>query len=118
MIRYEWWGVDKLANALRTKSETDFKQVEQKNLLQMRDRAVSNDSPASGGTPRDSGELRLSASVDGDVFGYAKDYAPHVEYGHRTRGGSGFVPGQHYLQANLNTQKPIFRQDLIKELKR
>lgn len=117
MIKYKWLGTDKLANELRRKSEADFKRVEQKSLREMRDRAVANDSPASGGTPRDSGELRLSASVSDDTFGYTKDYAPHVEYGHRTRGG-GFVPGQYYLQANVNMQRPIFRKDLTEEMRK
>lgn len=105
-----------LAQALMRKSSTDFKRVGQKSLLEMRNRAVSSTSPATGGTPRDSGELRLSVTVSGDEVGYIKDYAPHVEYGHRTRNG-GFVPGQYFLKTNTNIQKPIFREDLIQKLR-
>lgn len=119
MIRYEWMGIEPLANALKRKSETNFKKVERKNILELRNRAVSSSSPSSGGTPRDTGELRLSASVnsEGDTFGYTKDYAPHVEYGHRTRGG-GYVPGQYYLRANVNIQQPIFKNDLVEEMRK
>ncbi|MBU5594914.1 hypothetical protein KQI76_07030 [Amphibacillus sp. MSJ-3] len=117
MIRYEWLGVEDLANALRKKSETDYRKVERKNILEMRNRAVSSSNPSSGGTPVDTSELRLSASVGGDVFGYTKDYAPHVEFGHRLVGG-GYVGGQYYLRSNVNIQQPIFKQDLITEMRK
>lgn len=119
MIRYEWLGIEDLADELKQKSEADYKRVERKNILEMRNRAVSSSSPASGGTPVDTSELRLSASVGGggSVFGYTKDYAPHVEYGHRLAGG-GYVAGQYYLRTNVNIQQPIFRQDLLAEMRK
>lgn len=85
----------------------------------MRNRAVQSQDPSKGGTPVESNELRLGASVsaDADAFGYISHYAPHVEYGHRTRDG-GFVPGQYFLRTNLELQKPLFREDLIKELRK
>ncbi|MEK3887453.1 hypothetical protein [Bacillus sp. FSL K6-3431] len=118
MIRYEFWGTEQLAEALRKKSETDFRKVERKNVLELRNRAVRSSSPSSGGTPVDSSELRMGASVspDGSSFGYTKDYAPHVEFGHRTTNG-GYVPGQYYLRSNVNIQKPIFRQDLTDKMR-
>ena len=66
------------------------------------------------------GELRRSAMVvfkggSGGVYnaevGYTKEYAPHVEFGHRTRSG-GFVPGQHYLQQMVDAQAPIIAEDI------
>lgn len=119
MIKYEWMGVEPLAEALKRKSESDFKKVERKNLLEMRNRAVSSSNPSSGGTPVDTSELRLSATVsaEGDTFGYSKDYAPHVEFGHRTVGG-GYVPGQYYLRTNANIQKSIFKGDLVEEMRK
>ena len=63
----------------------------------------------------DTGELRESSGVQGDEMGYTKEYSPHVEYGYRTVGG-GFVRGQHFLKENVDTQRPIYKQDLIKEL--
>lgn len=70
-----------------------------------------------GATPRKTGELRISARLDpaGHSFGYIKEYAPHVEYGHRTRGG-GYVAGQHYLQTNVETQAPIYKADVEKAI--
>ena len=53
-------------------------------------------------TPVDSGELRRSMTFEGakkSAGGFEiavsnnLDYAEHVEYGHRTRGGKGYVPG-------------------------
>lgn len=131
MIRYELMGVETLAKALKQKSETDFKRVEGKNLMQMRDRAVSSADPSRGGTPRDSGELRLSARVDLNrgFFGYTKDYAPHVNYGHRQQPGryvpaigkrlkASYVRGKNFLGANVNIQRRIFREDLVREMRK
>lgn len=123
MIKYEWMGIESLATALKKKSETDYRKVERKNIFQMRNRAVGSGDPSKGGTPRDSGELRLSATVNaaGDTFGYTKDYAPHVEFGHRLVIGGrviGYVPGQYYLRSNVNIQRPIFREDLINEMRK
>jgi len=116
MILIQLRGDDVLARALLEKSQADFGRVGIKSLLEMRNRSVASQNPAQGGTPVDSSELRQSATVSGDEMGYVKDYAPHVEYGHRTRNG-GFVPGQYYLKTNVNIQKPIFREDLITKMK-
>ena len=66
-----------------------------------------------GATPRKEGELRISAHADYNdfSFGYSKEYAGHVEYGHRTRNG-GFVEGQFYLRTNKETQEPIYKKDV------
>ena len=115
-MRVEWMGDTELARALLRKSQADFDRVGAKSLMELRNRAVQSQNPSQGGTPVDSAELRLSVSVSGDTMGYVKDYAPHVEYGHRTRNG-GFVPGQYYLRTNVNIQKPIFREDLIAKMR-
>lgn len=111
-------GTEKLASKLRSMNEIRFNAVCLKNLTQLRNRAVN------GGTPVDTGELRMSAGIttpsgsglNGEM-GYTKDYAPHVEYGHRTLSG-GFVQGQHFLRDNVETQKPIFKQDLIEAIRK
>lgn len=44
------------------------------------------------------------------------EYAEHVEYGHRTRGGKGFVPGAHMLElslAELEERLPGFVRDWL-----
>lgn len=125
-MRYELMGAAELAKGLQAKSQADFEKVRNKNLLQMRVRAVSSRNVSKGGTPvgnyKGGGELRLSAGVDtgGGFMGYTKDYAPHVNYGHRLVIGGrtvGYVPGQNFLGANVNIQNPIYRQDLIDEMR-
>ena len=68
-------------------------------------------------TPVRTGELRQSLGLvteaHGYAVGYTKEYAPAVEYGHRTRGG-GWVNGQHYLQSNVNAQRPRLERDIAK----
>jgi hypothetical protein len=70
---------------------------------------IYNRGKRKGGTPVDTGELRQSLGISrqaGDIWvvGYTKEYAPHVEYGHRTVGG-GYVKGQHYLRNNVQAQQ-------------
>lgn len=103
--------VDNLAGELRRMNEIRFNAVVKKNITQMLNAARN------GGTPVDSGELRLSSSAYGDEMGYIKEYAPHVEYGHRTING-GWVPGQRFLKANADTQASIYYQDLLKAIKK
>ncbi len=104
--------VNGLADKLSRLSHVRFEAVIVKNMAQ-----IYNRGKADGGTPVDTGELRLSLGHAGDTVGYTKDYAPHVEYGHRTRGG-GYVQGQRFLQRNVKAQEPIFRQDLIDQLRK
>ncbi len=103
-------GVDKLAKELKRLNSIRFDGVCKKQTAEMLNRARA------GGTPVDTGELRISSTTNGkDKVGYTKEYAPHVEYGHRTRGG-GFVPGQYYFKKNVDKQREIFETDLINEL--
>lgn len=129
-MKWTWHGAKELESALQRKSETDFKKVVAKNLLEMRNRAVKSSRPSSGGTPVDTAELRLSAGVDlnRETMGYTKDYAPHVEFGYRQQVGryvpaikkrlvKPYVPGQYFLKTNFNIQKPIYVKDLERKLK-
>lgn len=104
--------VNDLAGKLNRLSHVRFEAVVIKNMAQIYNRGKAN-----GGTPVDTGELRMSLGQSGDTVGYAKDYAPHVEYGHRTVNG-GYVEGQRFLQRNVRAQEPIFRQDLIDQLRK
>lgn len=112
LVTVEWEGIDQLAAALKRGSQVNLDAVLTKNLTEMHNRAKN------GGTPVDTGELRKSAGMTlpnvedgtGEV-GYTKEYAPHVEFGHRTKNG-GYVPGQYYLKDNLETQMAIFKADL------
>ncbi len=100
-----------LAACLRKMNEIRFDAVVKKNITQILNRARA------GGTPVDSGELRLSSSATDDEMGYTKEYAPHVEYGHRTLDG-GWVEGQRYLQGNVSKQKETYKQDLLNAIRK
>lgn len=106
-------GVDELeAKLIAMNSICVIDAVALKSMTQMLNRAR-----ASGGTPVDTGELRKSSSADSESMGYTKEYAPHVEYGHRTVNG-GYVPGQYFLKRNVAMQQPIYRNDLLKAIKK
>lgn len=115
-MKVEVLDKDGLGEKLRKASQIRWQGVAGKSLTEMFSRGESM-------TPKDTGELRLSRGVspptsdfDGE-FGYAKDYAPHVEYGHRTRGG-GYVQGQRFLKKNADIQRPIFQRDVEAEIKK
>lgn len=110
-LRLTLTDVDNLAGELSRMSKVRFDAVVKKNMTQIYNRGKSD-----GGTPVDTGELRLSLGQSGDTVGYSKSYAPHVEYGHRTVNG-GYVQGQLFLKRNVDAQRQIFRQDLIRQLR-
>lgn len=117
----ELMGTEALEKKLLQKSALDLQAVQKKQMREIYTRGQRNyyqngAVPGEGGTPYDSGELRISMSYTGEEVGYTKDYAPHVEYGHRNIGG-GFVPGQHFLRRNVDTQAPIYKEDLKTKLK-
>lgn len=45
------------------------------------------------------------------------EYAPYVEYGHRTRGGKGFVEGKHMLEISEKELEAIAPKVLERKLK-
>lgn len=105
-------GMDKLERKLQNMNSIRLDAVQKKQLTQMLNRARQP-----GGTPVDTGELRKSSGVAGDEMGYSEEYAPHVEFGHRTLSG-GFVPGQRFLQKNVETQQSIYRDDLLNAIRK
>ena len=120
-INITFSGFQELEAELNRLNSVRFDAVVKKQVVQMLNRArapggtpVSNEETRPGGPH---GELRLSLGSSGDEVGYTKDYAPHVEYGHRTRNG-GYVPGQYFLRNNVETQRPIYREDLLKAIKK
>lgn len=115
-MKVEVLDEDGLLERLKAASNTRWEGVVLKTLTEMFNRGVDM-------TPVDSGELRQSRGVvppsnsfEGE-FGYRKEYAPHVEYGHRTQGG-GYVPGQRFLKANADIQRPIFQRDMKEQIKK
>ena len=112
----DWSGDEKLLNTLQRLSQPRFEGLVKLTMRDMFNRAAAT-YPSPGGTPLDTGELRKSRRVNGDTFGYMVDYAPHVEYGHRTTGG-GYVPGKHFLKDNVDIQKKKLRKDCIEQLQK
>lgn len=113
--------VGKLAKKLRDMNHIRFDAVVKKNAVQIFNRAktpggtpVSTEDTRPGGPH---GELRQSVSMYGDEVGYTKEYAAHVEYGHRTRNG-GFVLGQRFLKKNVEQQRLTFYRDLLKAIRK
>ena len=97
---------------LKRLATIEIEAIAKKSLTQM-----LNSARAPGGTPVDTGELRLSSAMAMDEMGYGAEYAAHVEYGHRTRGG-GWVAGQYYLRKNVTEQGPIFEQDVLNRVRK
>lgn len=110
-IKLDKADIDNLAKALQSMNKIRFNAVVKKNVTQLLNTARN------GGTPVDSGELRKSSGAYGDEMGYIADYAPHVEYGHRTIDG-GWVSGQRFLKANVDTQALIYYEDLRNAVKK
>lgn len=112
-------GEEAFLTALRRTNSIAWDAVSSKSAIDMFNRGARPP-----GTPRKEGELiksrrytkpNVARGKFSAVFGYVKDYGPHVEYGHRTRNG-GYVPGQKYLYYNMRAQWPIFIGDIRKEL--
>lgn len=116
-MRWSIRGDKELISALNNLSKVDYDAVVKLNMTE-----IYNRGKRPGGTPVRTGELRqslgLTQSTDGayDV-GYTKEYAPYVEYGHRTAGG-GYVQGRGFLKANVDTQKPRLKADILKRLQK
>lgn len=119
-FRYRIKGLPALERGLQRISQAKFEAVTNKNMME-----IFNYAGTPPGTPRDTGELirgrRIELSRPGDSkwkarFGYVKDYAPHLEYGHRVRGG-GYVSGRRYLEKNVKRQKETYRADILKEIR-
>ena len=114
-------GTKDLEQKLQRMNQIRFDAVVEKQAVQMVDRATASHNPAQGGTPYDTGEMWQSVQRAGNGIsaevGYTKEYAPHVEYGHRTKNGN-WIPGQHFLQKNVDIQRPIFQRDLAEAIEK
>lgn len=100
-------GIEQLEKKLNRLNSLRFAAVVKKNTTQLYNYMKN------GHTPVKTGEMRQSLLQDGrGTVGYTKEYAPHVEYGHRTVGG-GWVPGQYFLKKGVAHQSEIYRADLI-----
>ena len=122
-MRIEWNGAEKLAQALYQKSQTEFIAVCKAGTTLLRNKARANTPVAkstpwhTGGSLRHSLRMEMPSGNCTGVVGYTIHYAPHVEYGHRTRNG-GYVQGQHFLQRAVEEAQPVFISNCKEALKK
>jgi len=111
-MKVEWHGTEEL-NAKLKKIVQNFPR--EKNLFLMQT-AENLKARVKKLTPEDTGYLKGrwdNTDPEGDsieVFNNV-EYAAHVEFGHRTRGGGGFVPGQHFLRDAVDESRENFVKD-------
>lgn len=114
-------GLETLERKLSEMNSIRFDAVVNNQMIDMIDRATKSQNASQGGTPYDSGNLMQSVNRIGTgkeaEIGYTVDYAPHVEYGHRTVKG-GYVEGQRFLRRNVEIQQPIYKQDLLNAIRK
>lgn len=122
-------GIDGLEKTLNGMSSIRWTSIVKKNVTEMFNRAKGTN-PSEGGTPVSSektrpggphGELRQSVKKIEDGISWTKDYAAHVNYGHRVvvhGKQKGYIPGQHYATNNLIIQRPIYTADLLNAIRK
>lgn len=104
---YRWDGLDEMEKALSRMIEqtypAEFSQMVGQIAYELQGQVKQK-------TPHDTGRLQDSWTVGpirkaGDTYiieVYTNvEYAAHVEYGHRTRGGGGYVPGVYMMELSL-----------------
>ena len=108
-------GVDVLEAELARLNAIELEAIQKKQVTKMLNRAKNRGS--ANGTPVDTGELKNSSSADMNnmEMGYTAEYAPHIEYGHRTR-NCGYLQGQRFWQANVDRQREIYKTDIHRSL--
>ena len=109
-------GKEGLEKTLAGMNSIRWMAIVKKSVTEMFNRAKGTN-PQEGGTPFDTGELRKSVRKLEDGIAYTAEYAPHVNYGHRTRNG-GYVTGQYFATNNLIIQRPIYTGDLINAIRK
>lgn len=109
---FSYSGEDEVKEALKRIDPVTLRGIVKANMVE-----IYNRGKRPGGTPVRTGELRISLGIQRQAgagtweVGYTKSYAPHVEYGHRTRGG-GYVKGRHFLRDNVAAQQAQLISDL------
>lgn len=111
-------GADELQSALRNGANLSVYDCIKKTTVDLLTSAKQH-------TPVDKGKLkqhcyselpqRSASNPEGSVY-YTMEYAPHVEYGHRTVNG-GYVAGQYYLKAAVDEITPQFQEEIKKAVK-
>lgn len=121
---YSFEGLDALEQQLAQMIEQEFPREFETLVIQI---AYELQARVKEETPHKTGRLQDSWKVGkikkiGDEY-YIEvytnvDYAEPVEYGHRTRGGKGFVNGVHMMEialADIAEQLPAFLQEWLND---
>ncbi len=104
---YSFEGLDKLEQQLSRMIEQEYPAEFEKMVLQVAyelQGKVKEKTPKRTGYLQDNWKVGKIQRFGGEYYieVYTNvDYAEPVEYGHRTRGGRGFVPGKHMMQLSL-----------------
>ena len=110
MAGFEFDDAEIVAWMKRVESKADPSKVKQGMVRSVNRVKTQSIRSAKARTPVDSGQLRRAWNANGpSITGSSieveisnnTEYAPFVEYGHRTRGGGGWVPGVHMLTDTL-----------------
>ena len=108
-------GLDELSQTLNNMSN-NFDEEAEKALNEVANYILKNvklKTPVAqkdGGTLRRSWQVKKTGELTRIIYNNVH-YAPHVEYGHRTRGGKSFVDGQYMLGKSVKE----IENDLDKE---
>lgn len=126
---YSFDGLDDMEKKLKKMMETYPRELEQYviNLASDLQGAVKEKTPVSKNRKSGGGHLRREWKVGKikkigneyviEVYNNV-EYAAHVEFGHRTRGGKGFVKGSHMMElsvAKLNERLPKHLQSWLRD---
>ncbi len=105
---YDLSGLDEVEKMLAQMIEHDYPEEFKKLVIGL---AYDLEGRAKDKTPVQTGYLRNQWHI-GQIVKRGNEYyievcnnveyAEAVEYGHRTRGGNGFVPGKHMMELSLN----------------
>ena len=94
-------------------------------LAKLNERVVDNTPVAkkNGGTLREGWDMNINYSSEGSVLYNDTEYAPPVEYGHRTRlqpgnSGKAFVEGKYMLRDAINDTKGDIDKEMDDFIKR
>ena len=116
---YRFDGLDALEQQLSRMIESEYPTEFRAMVIQI---AYELQGKVKEKTPRKTGRLQDSWKVGpivkkGDTYNNV-EYAEPVEYGHRTRGGRGFVPGKHMMELSLeelNQALPGFLREWLSD---
>lgn len=125
-IRVTLDGEEQLYRRLRRLSEEEFIEACKETTTYLRNRARVH-TPVKEGKLRNSLRQEMPAHGKDGVVGFTREYAPHVEYGHRQTPGrfvpaigkrlkARFVQGRYYLKAAVEETRPKFKEILRRKL--